>query len=53
MISRVAAGAYVLCHGAAEAILGIAAGVLVQYANVAPENEELEWPPRFSGFGTT
>ena len=39
MISRVAAGAYVLCYGAAEAILGIAAGVLVQYANVAPENE--------------
>ena len=39
MISRVAAGAFVLCYGAAEAILGIAAGVLVRYANVAPEHE--------------
>jgi uncharacterized membrane protein YiaA len=38
-VSRVAAGAFVLCYGAAEAILGIAAGVLVRYANVAPENE--------------
>ncbi|HJV12564.1 MAG TPA: hypothetical protein VJ625_01625 [Propionibacteriaceae bacterium] len=39
-ISRVAAGAYVLCYGAAEAMVGIAAGVLVRYANVAPENEQ-------------
>lgn len=39
MISRVAAGAFILCYGAAEAILGIAAGVLVRYANVAPEHE--------------
>jgi hypothetical protein len=38
-VSRVAAGAFILCYGAAEAILGIAAGVLVRYANVAPENE--------------
>jgi hypothetical protein len=38
-VSRVAAGAFVLCYGAAEAILGIAAGVLVRYGNVAPENE--------------
>jgi hypothetical protein len=39
-ISRVAAGAYVLFYGAGEAILGIAAGVLVKYANGAPENEQ-------------
>jgi hypothetical protein len=39
-ISRVAAGAYVLCYGAAEAMVGIAAGVLVRYAKVAPENEQ-------------
>jgi uncharacterized membrane protein YiaA len=38
-VSRVAAGAFILGYGAAEAILGIAAGVLVRYANVAPENE--------------
>jgi uncharacterized membrane protein YiaA len=38
-VSRVAAGAFILCYGAAEAILGIAAGVLIRYANVAPENE--------------
>jgi hypothetical protein len=40
-ISRVAAVAYVLCYGATEAIIGIAAGVLVRYANVAPENERV------------
>jgi hypothetical protein len=39
-VSRVAAGAYVLCYGAAEAMVGIAAGVLIRYANVAPENEQ-------------
>jgi len=39
MVSRVAAGTFVLCYGAAEAILGIAAGVLIRYANIAPENE--------------
>ena len=38
-ISRVAAGVFVLFYGAAEAILGIAVGVLVQHANAAPENE--------------
>jgi hypothetical protein len=38
-ISRVAAVAFILCYGAAEAILGIAAGVLVRYANAAPDNE--------------
>ena len=38
-ISRVAAGAFILCYGAAEAILGIAVGVLVRYANGAPEGD--------------
>ena len=38
-VSRVAAGVFVLGYGAGEAILGIAAGVLVRYANAAPENE--------------
>jgi hypothetical protein len=40
-VSRVAAGAFVLGYGAGEAILGIAAGVLVRYANAAPENERV------------
>jgi hypothetical protein len=39
LISRIAAGAFVLFYGAAETILGIAVGVLVRHANAAPEND--------------
>ena len=38
-VSRVGAGVFVLFYGAGEAILGIAAGVLVQHANDLPEGQ--------------
>jgi hypothetical protein len=38
-VSRVGAGVFVLFYGAGEAILGIAAGVVVQHANGLPATE--------------